>query len=144
MADKVKDSIDVSAGAQELFEIATDFATYPEWNPNIKEARIEATGDDGLPTKVWFKVDAKIKVLAYTLDYDYSKAPESFSWKLAEGDVRALEGSYTFDEFDDVTEVRYELTIDPGFPVPGFLKRQAEKQIVRGALEDLKKRAESS
>lgn len=144
MADKVKDSIDVSAGAEDLFEIATDFATYPEWNPNIKEARIEATDDEGLPTKVWFKVDAKIKVLAYTLDYDYSQAPESFSWKLAEGDVRALEGSYTFDEFDDVTEVRYELTIDPGFPVPGFLKRQAEKQIVRSALEDLKKRAESS
>lgn len=144
MAEKVKDSIDVSASAEELFEIATDFETYPDWSPNIKETRIEATGEEGLPTKVWFKVDAKIKVLAYTLDYDYSQAPESFSWTLAEGDVKALEGSYTFDEFDDVTEVRYELMIDPGFPVPGFLKKQAEKQIVRSALQDLKKRAESS
>ena len=42
-----------------------------------------------------------------------------------------------------MTEVTYEMAIDPGFPVPGFLKRQAEKQIVKGALEDLKKRVES-
>ncbi len=144
MADNVKDTIDIEASAEEIFEIATDFETYPDWSPNIKEARIEERDEEELPTKVWFRIDAKIKVLSYTLDYDYSRAPESFSWTLAGGDVKALEGSYTFDEFDDVTEVRYELMIDPGFPVPGFLKKQAEKQIVRSALQDLKKRAESS
>lgn len=143
MTDRVKDSIDVKATAEELFELATDFGTYPEWNPNIKEAEVRARNDDGLATEVWFKVDAKIKVLSYTLGYDYSNAPESFSWDLVEGDVKKLAGSYTFDEFDDVTEVFYEMEIDPGFPVPGFLKKQAEKQIVRSALEDLKKRAES-
>jgi len=143
VADTVKDSIDVKATAEELFEAATDFDSYPEWNPNIKETRIEETDADGLPTKVWFNVDAKIKVISYTLSYDYSDAPESFSWTLDNGDVKKLTGSYTFDEFDDVTEVRYEMSIDPGFPVPGFLKKQAEKQIARAALEDLKKRVES-
>ena len=34
------------------------------------------------------------------------------------------------------------MAIEPGFPMPGFLKRQAEKQIMKGALEDLKKRVE--
>ena len=69
----------------------------------------------------------------YTLGYDYSDAPDSFSWDLIEGDVKELSGSYGFDEFEDVTEVTYETAIDPGFPVPGFLKRQAERQIVKGA-----------
>jgi ribosome-associated toxin RatA of RatAB toxin-antitoxin module len=142
VADTVKDSIDVKASAQELFEVATDFANYPEWNPNIKDTEVKATDAEGRPTEVWFKVDAKIKAVSYTLAYDYSGAPESFSWDLVDGDVKALTGSYTFDEFDDVTEVRYEMAIDPGFPVPGFLKKQAEKQIARAALEDLKKRAE--
>jgi len=142
MADKVKDSIDVKASAEELFKLATDFAAYPDWNPNIKEAEVKESDAEGRPSKVWFKVDAKLKVVSYTLGYDYSKAPESFSWKLLDGDVKALEGSYTFDEFEDVTEVRYEMAIDPGFPVPGFMKKQAEKQIVRSALQDLKKRAE--
>jgi ribosome-associated toxin RatA of RatAB toxin-antitoxin module len=142
VANTVKDSIDVKASAEELFEVATDFANYPEWNPNIKETEVKATDAEGRPTEVWFKVDAKIKVVSYTLAYDYSGAPESFSWDLVDGDVKALTGSYTFDEFDDVTEVRYEMAIDPGFPVPGFLKKQAEKQIARAALEDLKKRVE--
>ena len=144
MADTVKDSIDVKASADELFEITTDFDSYPQWNPNIKEAEVKEHDSEGRPSKVWFKVDAKLKVVSYTLAYDYSGAPESFSWKLVDGDIKALKGSYTFDEFEDVTEVRYEMAIDPGFPVPGFMKKQAEKQIARAALQDLKKRAESS
>lgn len=143
MADVVKDTIDVKAPAEKIFEVATDFNAYPEWNANIKETRVEETDEEGRASKVWFKVDAKLKVVAYTLEYDWSEAPEAFSWTLVDGDVKKLDGSYRFDEFDDVTEVQYEMEIDPGFPVPGFLKKQAEKQIARGALEDLKKRVES-
>jgi uncharacterized membrane protein len=143
MAEKVKDSIDVQATVEEIFDVAADFAAYPEWNANIKTVEIKETDDTGRATKVWFEVDAKIKVVTYTLQYDYSSAPEAFSWELVDGDVKELSGSYVFDEFDDVTEVTYETSIDPGFPIPGFLKRQAEKQIVRGALDDLKKRVES-
>jgi ribosome-associated toxin RatA of RatAB toxin-antitoxin module len=143
MADKVKDSIDVKATTEEIFAVATDFAAYPEWNSDIKETLVKETDDQGRATHVWFKVDAKLKVVSYTLEYDYSDAPDSFSWSLLDGDIKKLEGSYAFDEFDDITEVNYEMEIDPGFPVPGFLKKQAEKRIARGALEDLKKRVES-
>lgn len=52
MADRVKDSIDVKASAQELFALATDFAAYPEWNPNIKEAEIKEHDSEGRPSKV--------------------------------------------------------------------------------------------
>lgn len=143
MADSVKDTIDVAASADEIFEVATDFERYPEWNSDIKEVQIKETDDDGRATRVWFKVDARVKTVTYTLGYDYSDAPQRFSWELVDGDVKELRGSYAFDEFDDVTEVAYETSIDPGFKLPGFLKRQAEKQIVRGALNDLKKRVES-
>lgn len=144
MADSVSDNIDVNARAEEVFAVATDFEAYPEWNTNIKKVEIKETDEAGRPTKVWMQVDAKVKTVTYTLAYDYSEAPEAFSWNLVEGDVKALSGSYRFDEFDDVTEVRYETSIDPGFPIPGFLKRQGEKQIVKGALADLKKRVEST
>ena len=143
MADKVKDTIDISATAEEIFEVCIDFEAYPDWNANIKSVAIKETDEDGRATQVWFEVDAKLKVVKYTLDYDYSDAPDSFSWDLLDGDVKELSGSYTFDEFDDVTEVTYETSIDPGFPVPGMIKRQAQKQIAKAALEDLKKRVES-
>lgn len=142
MAERVKDSIDIKASADEVLEVATDFEAYPEWNSNIKKVEIRAEDSDGWPTQVWFEVDAKVKTIRYTLAYDYSNAPESFSWDLLEGDVSSLSGSYTLDEFDDVTDVTYELSIDPGFPIPGFMKRQAEKQIMSSALKDLKKRVE--
>ncbi|HEV2756677.1 MAG TPA: SRPBCC family protein [Actinomycetota bacterium] len=143
MADSVKDSIDVKAPAPEIFEVATDFAAYPEWNANIKKVEVKETDSEGRGTKVWYQIDAKVKVVSYTLGYDYSEAPRSFSWDLLDGDVKELRGSYTFDEFDDVTEVVYETAVDPGFPIPKLLKRQAQRAIVRGALEDLKKRVES-
>ena len=143
MSERVKDSIDVSATAQQIFDVATDLDSYPEWNENIKEVEVRARDDEGRPLEVWMKVDAKLKVVQYTLGYDYEDAPDSFSWHLLEGDIKEMEGRYAFDEFDDVTEVTYEMKVDPGFPIPGFLKRQAEKQIARSALEDLKKRVES-
>jgi ribosome-associated toxin RatA of RatAB toxin-antitoxin module len=143
MAETVKDSIDVSATMQEIFDVATDLDSYPEWNENIKEVEIRARDDEGRPLEVWMKVDAKLKVVQYTLGYDYENAPDSFSWHLLEGDIKEMEGSYSFDQFEDVTEVTYEMKVDPGFPIPGFLKRQAEKQIARSALEDLKQRVES-
>lgn len=142
MAERVKDTTDINATAEQIFEVLTDFESYPDWNPDIKEVSVTEKGDEGYASEVWFKVDAKIKTVTYTLVYDYSSAPDSFSWDLKEGDIKKLTGSYAFDEFDDVTEVTYEVEIDPGFPVPGFLRKQAEKQIVRGALKDLKKRVE--
>lgn len=143
MAEKVSDTIDIEAAAQEIFEVATDFDTYPDWNANIKKVEVKETDDEGYPTHVWFEVDAKVRTVRYTLEYDYSNAPASFSWELVDGDVKELSGSYGFDEFDDVTEVTYEVKIDPGFPLPGFMKRQAERQIMKSALQELKKRVES-
>lgn len=143
MAESVKDSIDIEATAEDIFEVATDFEAYPEWNANIKKAEIVKTDSKGRATEVWYEVDAKIKKLQYTLKYSYAGAPSKFSWKLLEGDVKELSGSYVFDEFEDVTDVTYETSIDPGFKIPGPLKRQGERQIVKGALQDLKKRVES-
>ncbi|MDP9068951.1 MAG: SRPBCC family protein [Actinomycetota bacterium] len=143
MAETVKDSIDIDATAEEIFEVATDFEAYPDWNPNIKKVEIRKTDSKGRATEVWFEVDAKVKKVQYTLKYSYTGAPKKFSWKLMDGDVKELSGSYEFDEFEDVTDVSYETSIDPGFKIPSMLKRQGERQLVRAALHDLKKRVES-
>lgn len=143
MAERLKDHIDIAASVKDIFAVATDFESYPEWNTSIKRVEVREIDEDGLATKVWYEVDAKLKPLTYTLGYDYSGAPDAFSWALLEGDVRELNGSYVFDAFDDVTEVTYELAVEPGFPVPGFLKRQGQRQILKGGLQELKKRVES-
>jgi hypothetical protein len=63
-------------------------------------------------------------------------------WQAEEGpDLRELEGSYTFSELEGGgTEVVYRLRVEPAFTIPGFLRRQAERQLVGTALRGLRKR----
>ena len=86
-----------------------------------------------------------IKEVSYTLAYDYDY-DNGFAWAAEPNDdIRMLEGRYEFNEMDGGgTEVVYALRIDPNFTVPGFLRKQAEKQIVGTALRGLKKQAEAT
>jgi ribosome-associated toxin RatA of RatAB toxin-antitoxin module len=142
MAESVKESIDIRASAEAIFEVAADYENYPQWQEQVKKAEITETDEDGYGTAVYYEVDALVKEVSYTLEYDYSGWPKYFTWRLRDGDIKSLDGKYGFEEFDDVTEVTYELSIDPGFKIPALLRRRGEKQIVSMALKGLKQRVE--
>ena len=137
-------SIEVSADVQTIYEVALDLDAYPEWATGVKEVEIEEEDEFGRPSRVAFVADAMIKEISYTLLYRYD-LEDGFSWSAEPGvDIKAMEGSYRFSELEEGgSEVLYALKVDPAFTVPGFLRRQAEKQIVSNALRGLKKRAEA-
>lgn len=137
-------SIEVSAAPQHVFEVALHLEAYPEWVTGVKTVDILEEDDLGRPVRVSFVADAMIKEIAYTLRYEYDLS-NGFSWHAEPGkDIKAMDGSYEFNEMEDGgTEVLYALRVDPAFTVPGFLRRQAEKQIVSSALRGLKKRSEA-
>ncbi len=143
MADYSRSAtIDIEASPAELFEIVTDIEAYPEWIDGMEEAEILETDDDGFPLRARMLVDAKIRKLEYFLSYEY-EYPERMAWVSEGGDLKQIDGAYTFASDDDeLTTVTYDLTIDLGFRVPGMLVRQAEKSIINSALEGLKQRAE--
>ncbi len=138
-------SIEVSADAQTVYEVALDLDAYPEWATGVKEVEIEEEDEHGRPLRVSFVADAMIKEISYTLLYRYD-LDNGFSWSAEPGaDIKAMEGSYRFNDLEDGgTDVLYALKVEPAFTVPGFLRRQAEKQIVSNALRGLKKRSEST
>ncbi len=138
-------NIEVSADAQTVYEVALDLDAYPEWATGVKEVEIHEEDDWGRPLRVSFVADAMIKEISYTLLYRYD-LENGFSWSAEPGDdITAMEGSYRFNEMEDGgTDVLYALKVEPAFTVPGFLRRQAEKQIVSSALRGLKKRSEST
>lgn len=138
-------SIEVSASPQLVYEVALDLESYPEWATGVKEVEIHEEDEYGRPTRVSFVADAMVKEISYTLDYHY-EMDNGFSWSAVPGaDIKAMDGSYEFNQLTDGgTEVLYALKVEPAFIVPGFLRRQAEKQIVSSALRGLKKRAESA
>ena len=137
--------IEVSAEPQHIYEIALDLEAYPDWISGMKEVEVVEEDEYGRPVRVDFRADAMIKEISYTLLYSY-EMENGFSWTAEPGnDIKAMDGSYEFNALEDgSTEVLYALRVDTAFSVPGFLRRQAEKQIVSSALRGLKKRAESN
>jgi hypothetical protein len=56
--------------------------------------------------------------------------------------MRSIVGSYTFTPEGSATRVDYALAIELVLPLPGFVKRRAEKRIL-STLKELKTRVES-
>lgn len=143
MPDRTSSSITVDAPPADVMAVIADFPRYPEWADGIKETEVVA-GDGGRPERVRFTLDAGVisdsYVLAYTWDGD-----ASVEWELAEKGkiVSGMTGEYRLTGAGARTEVRYELAVDVAIPMPGLLRRQAEKTIIGTALRGLKKRVES-
>jgi ribosome-associated toxin RatA of RatAB toxin-antitoxin module len=146
MVESAKETIIVRARPEDCFNVATNFAHYPTWASDIKEVVIAATDEQGRGTQVTFRAGAFGRSTSYTLEYDYSEAPEIVTWRLIEGDIASkLDGSYRFKAYgEDQTEIIYVLDAELIVPIPGFVKRRAESKIVHTALEDLRDRVEST
>ncbi|MEU7836387.1 MULTISPECIES: SRPBCC family protein [unclassified Nonomuraea] len=143
MADRTTSSITVGADRAAVMAVIADFAAYPEWAGQVKEAEVLSTGADGRPETVRFVLDAGVISDAYTLGYTWQD-DESVRWQVVEpGKMLAeLAGSYQLAETGTGTEVTYELSADLKVPMIGMIKRKAEKVIVDTALKGLKKRVE--
>lgn len=145
MADEAVERIHVDRSPDQCWQVATDYELYPQWAKNVKEVNVLERDGEGRGSKVEMRVAAMGKSLRSVYDYDYTEAPRSFSWSLAEGDMlRSLEGRYTFEEDDGGTRVTYELSVDLAMPMPGFMKKKASRLIMGDALKELKRRAEES
>jgi ribosome-associated toxin RatA of RatAB toxin-antitoxin module len=145
MADEATERIHVDAPPARCYEVATDFARYPEWAKDVKEVSILDRDGDSRGAKVEYRMAAMGRSIRVVFDYDYALAPDSFSWHLVEGDMlKRLEGTYDFDPDDGGTRVTYSLTVEVGVPLPGFMKRRAAGLIIGNALKELKREAEGS
>jgi uncharacterized membrane protein len=144
MTDSASERIRVDAPADRCYDVAVDFESYPEWVRDVKEAKILETDDEGRGTKVEFRAAALGKSIRYVLEYDFSEAPETFSWRFVEGDMlRRLDGTYRFEPDGDSTRVHYDLSVELAVPLPGLLKRRAAGLIMGSALKELKKQVEA-
>ena len=137
--------VEVSVAPQHVYDVALDLEAYPEWAGGVKSVSITEEDEHGRPSSAQFVIDAMIKEVSATFVYDYDY-DNGFAWSAVPNeDIKSLQGRYEFNALEGSgTEVVYALKVEPGFSVPGFLRRQAEKQIVGTALRGLKKRAETS
>ena len=143
MAEGTIQSIEIAADAESIFAIACDVDSYPDWAAGVRTVDVHDHDEHDRPARATFTIDGMMKPITYTLVYEYAE-PESIAWEAEPSpDIKEMKGSYTFKPIDSGTEVVYALRVELGFKLPGFVRRQAERQIVGVALRGLKKRAES-
>ncbi len=144
MAERTEGSIEIDATPAEIMEVITDFDAYPEWVQGIRAAEVRSRDDEGRPSEVAFEFSAMGFDASYTLEYDYRPDDTGVSWatKEATGAVRDVQGEYELEALNGDTRVEYRLSIELNAPLPGFLKRRADKQAIDTALKGLKRRVE--
>ena len=145
MAEQASERIRIDASREQCLAVVLDFERYPDWARDVKQVTILERDEEGRGVKVEFRAAGLGKSFRYTLAYDFSALPDSFSWSLIEGEgLRRLDGSYRFEPEDESTRVHYELAVDIAIPLPGLIKRRAAGMIMGTALKELKKAVETS
>ncbi|MFJ9913931.1 SRPBCC family protein [Actinacidiphila glaucinigra] len=145
MAEHTRSSITIDAAPADVMGVIADFARYPEWTGEVKEAEILSAGADGRAERVRLLLDAGAIKDDHTLAYTWAGDNE-VRWTLVKSQMlRTLDGAYILVPLEDGkrTEVTYQLTVDVKIPMLGMIKRKAEKVIIDRALAGLKKRVES-
>ena len=146
MADQTIERMVVDGPPERCFEVVADIERYPEWVADLKEVHVHERDEQGRPSLVSFRAGAFGRSTSYTLVYDYSQAPTELRWVQRDGDLTSrLDGIYRFKSAPEGgTEVTYQLTVELRVPLPGFIKRRAEGNIIHAAIRDLKERVEST
>jgi ribosome-associated toxin RatA of RatAB toxin-antitoxin module len=144
MPEHAEGSTEVHATPAEVMAVVADFDAYPDWVGNLGEVEVLARDRRGRGTRVAFRLRTPMGDQAYTLAYRYQPRDAGVSWTYVEGTLDDLSGSYALEPTGDATtRVTYRLEVELGMPLPGLVRRQAARQIVRSALSDLKRRVES-
>jgi uncharacterized membrane protein len=144
MAETATETITIAAPLERVWEIATDIERYPIWTHDVKDVIVTSRDDEGRPSEVEFRTSALGRSTHYTLAYDYSDAPGTLAWSMVKGDIqRSIDGAFMFEPLPDGgTHVQYDLAIELVVPLPGFVKRRAERRILN-AIKELKAFAEA-
>jgi len=145
MAERTASSITVAADRTDVMAVIADFGAYPSWATGVRSAEIVEAGPGDRPQRVRFRLDAGVIKDSYVLAYEWD-GDAAVRWQLAEAGsmVTEMSGGYILAEDNGATRVSYELSVGTKVPLPGLLRRRAEKTIVDTALKGLKSRVESA
>jgi uncharacterized membrane protein len=132
----------VEGTPQQCFDALVDYESFPSWQRAVRAVEVVTRDSAGRGEQVSFEIDAKVKTIHYTLRYSY-EPPHMITWDYVEGDVKDVDGEMVLeDRGDGTTLATYSLALDPGVWLPGPVRKVLTDQVMKGSVEDLKKRVE--
>ena len=138
-------SADIRAPQERCFEIAADVDRIAEWQDGVVAVEVRERDGAGRALVAEITNDAKIRTIKVRVRFTYDP-PHGLSWRQEKGDLKSLEGAWSFSTNGDTTTATYDLAIDPG-RVLGMLARGPVIDRVRALMvnarpEQLSERAE--
>jgi len=134
----------VDGTPQDCFDALLEYESFPEWQRAVKSVEVVKRDRAGRGRDVEFEIDAKVRTIHYRLRYSY-EAPHRIGWEYLGGDVKDVDGEMVLeDRGDGTTLATYSLALDPGVWLPGPLQKVLNDQVMKGSVEDLKRRVERS
>ncbi len=128
----------IEATAEEILAVIADVKSAPSWSPQYQSAEILDTYDDGRPRRV--KMTVKAAGLTDEMEVEYSWSDTTAGWTLINsGQLKAQDAVYTLTPQGDKTKVRFDLSVDPSIPLPGFLLKRTLKGAMETATDGLRK-----
>lgn len=128
----------IEATPKEILDVIADVGSAPEWSPQYQSSEVIDAYPDGRPRKVKMKIKAAGITDEQTVEYHWTGI--NAGWTLIKaGQLRSQEAAYTLTQDGDNTKVRFEITIDPSIPIPGFLLKRTLKGAIETATDGLRK-----
>jgi uncharacterized membrane protein len=140
---RAEQQVVVAGTPHECFDALLDYESFPDWQGAVKSVEVESRDRSGRGRDVAFEIDAKVKTIRYRLRYSY-EPPHRVAWEYLDGDVKDVSGDMTLeDRGDGTTLATYSLALDAGVWLPGPVRKILTDQVMKGSVEDLKRRVEN-
>ena len=129
----------IEATREEVLAVMLDLESLPEWSSTHLTAEVLERDDARRPLCSKWKVRAAGVVDDFVIELTYYE--DGYGWTLVSSKYqRSQDARYTLTPEGDSTRERFDVTVDPVVPLPGFMLRQAAKGVVSTATDGLRKR----
>ncbi len=142
MAVSASHEVTIEATPEEIMDVIADLAQTPVWSPQYTKAEVLDTYENGRPKQA--KMTIKAAGMADDQILEYTWTDLTGSWVLIRSSsLKKQEARYTLTPVDNQagpkTKVKFEITVDPVVPIPGFLLKRSVSGGAETATEGLKK-----
>ena len=143
------ESREIDAPVQRCFDIAADLERAPEWQGVMRSVEVLERDADGRAALVDVELDSGVVKNAIRMRFTYDE-PHGMRWTRVSGDLKSLEGSWTFEPLGDArTRATYKLDIGLNRAlsllrktIRGPAEARIRSLLAERPVEGLKERAE--
>lgn len=130
---------EINAPVESVMDVILDFASYPNFLPEIEQCEVVRSTDDEWDVKFTVKV---VKRLRYTLRVTRT-APDQVRWSMLEGVFKSNDGGWDLEARTDAqTHASYFIDLQVGMFVPSSIMRSLVERSLPETVDRFRDEAE--